>query len=121
MEFEEHGSFIIESFESGELCLENISRHPDVVILDYHLDGTNKNAMNGIQTLNKIKRFNADIPVVILSAQDKIEVAVNCMHHHAFDYVVKNETAFFRLQKIINNIFLYQKMEKELIWYMERM
>jgi two-component system OmpR family response regulator len=43
------------------------------------------------------------------------------MHHRAFDYVVKSETAFVRLQKIINTIFRYKKMEKELSWYMERM
>jgi hypothetical protein len=43
------------------------------------------------------------------------------MHHHAFDYVVKSETAFMRLQKIITSIFSYKKMEKELNWYMERM
>jgi len=91
-----------------------------VIILDYFLDGIDATAMNGIDTLDKIKAFNQDIPVVILSSQDKIEVAVNCMHHRAFDYVVKSETAFVRLQKIITTIFRYKKMEKELSWYMER-
>jgi len=43
------------------------------------------------------------------------------MHHHALDYVVKSETAFLRLQKIITILSKYQKMEKELNWYMERM
>ncbi|MFA4865007.1 MAG: response regulator, partial [Bacteroidales bacterium] len=62
-----------------------------------------------------------DIPVVMLSSQDKIDVAISCMHHRAFDYVVKSETAFIRLQKIITTIFRYKKMEKELNWYMERM
>jgi DNA-binding NtrC family response regulator len=57
----------------------------------------------------------------MLSGQDKIEVAINCMHHRAYDYVVKSETAFMRLQKIITSIFRYKKMEKELLWYMERM
>jgi hypothetical protein len=43
------------------------------------------------------------------------------MHHKAFDYVVKSETAFMRLQKNITNILSYNKMEKELTWYMDRM
>jgi two-component system, OmpR family, response regulator len=85
------------------------------------LDGIQKNAMNGIQTLDKIKAFNSDIPVIMLSSQDKIEVAIDCMHHRASDYVVKSETAFLRLQKIITGIFSYKKMEKELKWYMSRM
>lgn len=119
--FLQHADFAIETFATGELCMENLSHNPDVIILDYLLDGIDKNAMNGIETLDKIKAFNPDIPVVMLSSQDKIDVAINCMHHRAFDYVVKSETTFIRLQKIITTIFNYKKMEKTLNWYMERM
>jgi two-component system OmpR family response regulator len=121
IEFLQHADFIIETFATGELCMESLSHSPDVIILDYQLDGINKNAMNGMQTLDKIKLYNPDIPVVMLSSQDKIDVAINCMHHRAFDYVVKSETAFVRLQKIITTIFRYKKMEKELKWYMSKM
>ena len=121
IEFLQHADFVIETFATGELCIENLSHNPDVIILDYHLDGIDKTAMNGLETLDKIKTFNPDIPIVMLSSQDKIEVAISCMHHRAFDYVVKSETAFMRLQKIITTLFRYKKMEKELSWYMERM
>ena len=121
LEFLEHADFNVETYATGELCVAGLQHNPDVIILDYHLDGIDKTAMNGMDTLDKIKAFNPDIPVVMLSAQDKIDVAINCMHHRAFDYVVKSETAFVRLQKIITTIFRYKKMEKELNWYMERM
>lgn len=121
IEFLNHADFTIETFPTGELCLNYLSHNPDVVVLDYFLDGIDKTAMDGIHTLDKIKAFNPDIPVVMLSSQDKIEVAVECMHHQAFDYVVKSETAFLRLQKIITTIFHYKKIEKELSWYMDRM
>src|SRR5687767_13156857 len=87
MEFNEHGNFDIETYALGELCIENLSNRPDLIILDYHLDGINKEAMDGIATLDKIKAYDAAIPVVMLSSQDKIEVAVNCMRHKALDYV----------------------------------
>lgn len=121
IQFLNNGDFDIETFATGELCVQNLHKNPDIIILDYHLDGIDKNAMNGLKTLDKIKISNIEIPVIMLSSQDKIEVAVSCMHHKAFDYVVKSETAFVRLQKIITAIFRYQKMEKELNWYMERM
>lgn len=121
IEFLEHADFIVETYPTGEMCVANLSHNPDVVILDYQLDGIVENAMNGLETLDQVKAFNAETPVVMLSSQDKIEVAINCMHHKAFDYVVKSETAFVRLQKIITAIFKYQKMEKELSWYMDRM
>jgi len=121
IQFLNEADFDIETYETGELCLENLDKNPDVIILDYHLDGVTKNAMNGLKTLDTIKKTKPEIPVIILSSQDKIEVAVKCMHHKAIDYVVKSETAFFRLQKIISSIYKYKKMEKELNWYMDRM
>lgn len=120
IEFLEYANFSIETFPTGEQCIANLSQQPDVIILDYHLDGIDKNAMNGIETLDQIKSFNPDISVIMLSSQDKIEVAVNCLHHKAIDYVVKSETAFMRLKGIISTIFSYKKMEKQLNWYMER-
>lgn len=120
IEFLENADFVIETFATGELCIAGLSGNPDVVILDYNLDGIERDAMNGITTLDKIKSINDDIPVIMLSSQDKIDVAVNCMHHKAFDYVVKSETAFMRIQNIITTIFKYKKMEKELKWYMEK-
>ncbi|HBX49650.1 MAG: histidine kinase [Bacteroidetes bacterium RIFOXYA12_FULL_35_11] len=121
IELLEHADFTIETHATGELCIKNLSHSPDVIILDYYLDGIDKNAMNGIEALDIIKSTAPDIPVVMLSCQDKIDIAIECMHHRAFDYVVKSETAFLRLQKIITTIFSYKKMEKELKWYMERM
>ena len=121
IEFMQHADFTIETYATGELCMQSISHDPDIIILDYYLDGIDATAMNGIDTLDKIKAVNPDIPVIMLSSQDKIDVAINCMHHRAFDYVVKSETAFMRLQKIITAIFKYKKLEKELNWYMERM
>jgi two-component system, OmpR family, response regulator len=113
--------FKIETYATGEICIKNLSHEPDLIILDYHLDGIDKHAMNGMQTLDKIKEINPGIPVVMLSAQDNIEVAINCIHHKAFDYIVKSETAFLRLQKVISSILDHQKLEESLEWYMERM
>lgn len=121
IEFIQHADFIIETYATGELCIQHLSHNPDVIILDYFLDGIEINAMNGIETLDKIKAINFDIPVVMLSCQDKIDVAISCMHHKAFDYVVKSETSFVRLQHIINNIFKFKKMEQTVDWYMDRM
>ena len=121
IQFLDHADFDIETFATGELCIANISKKPDVVILDFHLNGIDKTAINGLETLDEIKKIDAEIPVIILSSQDKIDVAVQCIHHNAFDYVVKSETAFVRLQKIISSIFEYKKMKKELNWYMDRM
>jgi len=120
IEFQQHPEFVIETYATGELCMDNISHHPDIIILDYYLDGMNKNAMNGIETLHKIKDFNQDIQVVMLSSQDDVNIAINSVHHNAIDYVVKSDTAFFRIEKIITTILNFKNMEKGLNWYAGR-
>jgi len=121
IDFAENTQFATKTFATGEQCIENISQNPDIIILDYHLNGIDQNAINGMDTLVKIKAINPEIPVIMLSSQDSIEVAVNCMKHQAFDYIVKSETAFIRLQKAITSILYNQKIEKTLSWYMEKM
>jgi len=121
IEFIQSADFVVESYATGEVCINNLSHEPDIIILDYNLNSVDKSAMNGLQTLDKIKEVTPGIPVVMLSSQDKIEVAINCMHHKAFDYIVKSETAFMRLQKVIDIILNTQKLEKALEWYIERM
>jgi two-component system OmpR family response regulator len=121
IDFQLQTDFKVLTFETGEKCLENLDRQPDLIILDYHLDGIEKGVMNGIETLDKIKEYSAIIPVIMLSSQDRIEVAVDCMHHKANDYIVKSETSFIKLQTVIQSIFNLKQIEKKLNWYMDRM
>ncbi|MDZ4716793.1 MAG: response regulator [Cytophagales bacterium] len=113
VEFLQRTDFIVKTFGTAESCISRLSEEPNLIILDYHLDGIDKHAMNGLNALKKIKSINQDIPVVMLSSQDKIEVAISCMHHRAFDYVVKSETTFVRLKKIIEVLLRYEKLEKQ--------
>ena len=121
IDFANAGGYNVKTFPTGELCMENIFYRPDVVVLDYHLDGISQGAMNGIETLDKIKAYDPAIHVIMLSSQDKIAVAIDCMHHNALDYVIKSETAFLRIEKVITAVMSFQKMRGELNWYMERM
>jgi two-component system, OmpR family, response regulator len=121
IEFVRHLQFVLRIYATGELCLKGLYHNPDIIILDYNLDSIEKNAMNGIETLDKIKAQAPKIPVIMLSSQDKIDIAIDCMHHKASDYIVKSETAFLRLQASMENILKYQRMQKELGWYMDRM
>ena len=121
IQFEEETNFEIHTFPTGEKCIENLLFKPNFIILDYNLSGVDKEAINGIQTLDRIKKVSPFIDVIILSSQDKIEVAIDCMHHQALDYVVKSETAFVRIQKIIESRLQFDKMNKELNWYMDKL
>jgi two-component system, OmpR family, response regulator len=117
IELLEQADFEIETYATGELCLKNLSHNPDLIVLDYDLNGIDENAMNGLQTLDKIKRYNSDINVVMMSSQHEIEVAISCMQHRAFDYIVKDKMAYTRLRNVITNMCNYKKIDKQLNWY----
>ena len=120
IEFNQLGNFKIETFQKGKDCISNLKNFPDLIILDYHLAGIERNALNGLETLDEIKSYDANVPVIMLSSEDKIDIATNCMRHKATYYIVKSETVFVRLQQAIDNVFKLKKMEKKLNWYMER-
>jgi len=102
---DKRNNLIVKSFSTGEACIkEAYASSPDIVVLDYHLNASAKNAMNGMKILSILKRINRDINVVMLSSQDKMEIAVDCLRSGAFDYVIKNDVAFVRLKNSINNI-----------------
>ena len=120
IEFAHTGGYLVRTFLTGEDCFEALGNCPDIIILDYHLNSFNPTAMNGILVLDKIKLVCPSSLVIMLSSQDSIEIAVDCMRHHALDYVVKSPTAFLHLHKIIEDNWRYKKLEKTVDWYKER-
>jgi DNA-binding NtrC family response regulator len=94
----------ITTFSDGEECVKRLDEKPDIVILDYYLNGANPEAMNGIDVLRHIKDESKETMVLMLSAQDNVEVAAHCVKHGAYDYVTKSESAFIRVENSVNNI-----------------
>jgi two-component system, OmpR family, response regulator len=114
IEFRQHPHFEVETYATGEACIKNLWYNPDVIVLDYHLNSVDKNAMSGIETLDEIKKANENILVIMLSAQGEMDVALNCMQHKAFDYVMKDKTVYTRLPQIITTIFDFKNTDKKM-------
>jgi two-component system, OmpR family, response regulator len=103
-------SYEVSVYDSGEECLKHISDNPGIIFLDFYLNSVNKDAMDGLEVLQEIKKVDPEVDVVILSGQDKIEVAVKTIQFGAFDYIVKGESAFYRAEKVVFNIYRYKKL-----------
>jgi two-component system, OmpR family, response regulator len=112
-----YSSFKTHVFNSGEEAIKNLHMKPQVVFLDYNFDKVGVLAMNGIDILKEIKRETPETEVVMVSGQDKIEVAVNSMKYGAFDYVVKGESAFYRAENAIFNIIRRLKLQGQASLY----
>ncbi|OEU79667.1 MAG: hypothetical protein BA872_09530 [Desulfobacterales bacterium C00003060] len=71
-------------FESGEECLRMMDREPSAICLDIVMHG-----MDGIEVLKRIKKINSDVPVIMITAEDTVDTAVEAMREGAYDYMVK--------------------------------
>ena len=73
------------SAEDAETGLKLLRENPiDLVLTDLKLPG-----MNGLEFLQMIKRQNAALPVVVMTAFGSVETAVEAMKAGASDYVLK--------------------------------
>src|SRR6476646_4451395 len=71
--------------EDAETGLKLLQQNPvDLVLTDLKLPG-----MNGLEFLQAVKRQNAALPVVVMTAFGSVETAVEAMKAGASDYVLK--------------------------------
>lgn len=111
----------IRLFHTGEEFLKNMTADkPDIVVLDFMLNGFYPFAMNGRAVLEKIRQADPYLTVIMVSAQDKIEVALECIKEGAYDYVVKNDNVFLKMQNILKNasrtVLISKKLKRYKWW-----
>lgn len=107
----ERFTYDIKTFDNGEQMLQHMHLNPEIVVLDYHLSAHNADAKNGVEILKILKDKHPQVQVIMLSGQDKIDVAIDSMKYGAYDYVVKGETAFSRTENILNNVSELHKVK----------
>lgn len=108
---------IIKSFQTGEQCIDFIDGKNQIIVLDYFLNSRFYDAMNGISVLDIIKKKNPNTEVIILSGQDKLEIAVSAMRHGAHNYIVKGESAFPQIFNSVRHVIHNYSRDKELKQY----
>ena len=96
--------FQVEAYCSGEECISNISKNPQIIILDYHL----MNA-NGIEVLKRIKNSEQDNYILVVSSEEGNKVALESIRNGAYDYIQKDENT---LDKITEKIELLQNLKE---------
>jgi two-component system NtrC family response regulator len=79
----------------------------DLVITDMRMPG-----MDGMEFLKEIKIFNAELPVIMITAFGEVEKAVKAMQAGAFNYLTKpfnNEELLISIQKAVSHYTLVRE------------
>lgn len=95
----------VESYKSAEEFSENLYKNPEIIFLDYNL-----NSKNGLDLLKEIKSINPDTYVILMSAQDTIQVAVDSLRYGAIEYIIKNDVALEKIDSTLDTIYSLNKL-----------
>lgn len=81
----ERAGFALQTAPDGHTALMQIAqKRPDVVVTDMRMP-----TMTGIELLERIRRIDDEVPVILMTAFGTIDTAVKAMKLGAFDYLTK--------------------------------
>ena len=89
--FQSRRDYDVICYQTGEECLENLHREPDLIVLDHILEGVGENTLNGLDTLKEIRKINKDILLVVLTGQGDDELLSEFMENGANRYLTKDD------------------------------
>lgn len=95
----------LEAYLYGEDCLNALNKNPDLIILDYYFVNNDHKVMNGMEVFDKIKELKPDIPVIMLSGQEKGEIVLELARKGIDDYIIKDNNLIDNLNVAINELF----------------
>lgn len=81
---EDEGFDVITAANGEEGIMKTSNELPDLILLDIWMPG-----IDGIETLNRLKRLLPKLPVVMISGHGTIEVAVKATRMGAYDFIEK--------------------------------
>ncbi|HAK61927.1 MAG TPA: sigma-54-dependent Fis family transcriptional regulator [Alphaproteobacteria bacterium] len=61
-------------------------RRPSLVLLDIWLEGSK---LDGLQLMERLRRDDPDLPIVVISGHGNVEVAVSAIKNGAYDFIEK--------------------------------
>lgn len=97
--------FTIERFETGAQLLSRLNDAPDFISIDYSLPD-----MDGVELYHAIRKTSQDVPVVVVSGQENISVAIQLLKIGVHDYILKDE----HTKDLLWNSVLHARERKEL-------
>lgn len=98
----------VELFETGRELLNQIYRKPDLVCMDFGLPD-----LSGDKLLKELHSRNKNLPIIVISAQEEISIAVELLKAGAKDYIIKDENTKEQLWKSIIQIRENLSLRKE--------
>lgn len=90
----------VRSFSSCEKCLENLQQKPGIVFLSYEMDSD----ANRLRILRKIKQFDPEIYVILISAEKRHDIVIEALKAGASGYIIKGPDTLMKIRSLAREI-----------------
>ena len=111
-----HADVNVRLFTTGEEVVAHLEEGTDLVLCDVVMPG-----QGGLETLRQITERRPGLPVVMVSAQTAVSVALEAMKLGAYDYVTKGHDDTVKLQAIVAHVAERLRLTRELATLRERL
>lgn len=99
--------------DNGESFLNSLSQHkPSCVVIDYYLPD-----VNGDDLIKQVRKYNEDVPIVVITGREDVELAVRLIKSGVQDYVPKSRLENGYLARVVSAAIRLKQKENELEKY----
>jgi len=102
--------YSVETAEDGKDALEKYSAMPDINLI---VSDMNMPEMTGLELIREIRKHDEGVPIIILTGNNEISVAIEAIHSGANDYLIKDEniqdTIILSVNKVLEKYYLKKK------------
>ena len=102
--FKCRNGFSVQTFDSGEACIEHMYMHPDLVVVDFFLSAGDT-SMTGMDVVKKIKEISPATKLIFLSGNDDVAVINEATAIGVDKYVIKDGYFIDNLIEHISSLF----------------
>lgn len=101
------------AFSRSSSFLNYLRHKPEIAIVDFNLD--QRSELEGIELIRALKEKSPQTKIIVLTGDQDIKTAVNCLNEGVLDYIIKSDKAIDQIAEEIKSIMttMIREIEQE--------
>ena len=98
----------IQVYARGEHAIDCLNREPDLILIDLVMPG-----QGGLESLRQLKELNRELPVIVVSSQSVVGVALEALKVGAHDYITKGHDDTVKIRRLVEQFMERKRLSSE--------
>ena len=102
--------YAVDTAEDGAEAFAKCTADPDIEIV---ISDMNMPHVSGMELITKLREMGSDVPIIILTGNNEISVAINALNHGANDYLLKDENIQETVSISVSRVLEKHELKKQ--------